>query len=342
MGEEILKYFHTKNNSAKKIEKGVDEGISKFLEIIKENSKLKKYISVFGIVGPAARAEGFYFDEKNRSDIDFYVITNYIDVKEEKLLKNKFEECFNKKLDCSLLIASNRVLKKPDLMLYEFSNSGKILYGKIKKLNINELSKFEGFRNIIYRGKHFLNLLSLKEGKLVYASSDKTKFLYNYSKVIFAAGEIELMLNKKYVANNFERNKLIKKSKLAKEHKEMFDFRYKKIIPKGFNYEKYIIKAFEIINYSYNKLFEEIPEEEFKKINPEAITAIVNRLIFIKDYLFKYKRMNIQIKDPFINLSIMFYNLSKKIVNKEKISEKEFNKIIKYSETAGWFYYKIK
>ena len=83
-------------------------------------------------------------------------------------VKKKFDETFDKKLDCSLLIASKRVFNTPDLMLYEFSNSGKVFYGKIKKVSIEKISDFEGFRNILYREREFLKSLTVKDGRISY------------------------------------------------------------------------------------------------------------------------------------------------------------------------------
>ena len=54
---------------------------------------------------------------------------------------------------------------KPDLMFFEFSNSGKLLYGKnVDRISLDKISRFECFRNIVYRGCFFLSLFDVIDG----------------------------------------------------------------------------------------------------------------------------------------------------------------------------------
>lgn len=336
-------YFYKKTPITEEIEAKTDKKIKEFLNIIKKDKKLQKYILSLGIVGPAARKQNFYFNSKVMSDIDFYVISTRISPPSERYLRKTFRKTFKDMKLCSLLIASPTIFKRPDLMFFEYTNTGKVLYGRrLKPISINKISRFECFRNIAYRGCYFLNYYKEKK-------KDTVKFLYYYSKIIFAVGEILLILTKQYKANNFERNNLIKKNKPAKklkgfikEHQKMHDFRYNNKIPKGFLFSKYNNKALIYLKQGYdiisNELFNQrfVKAKEFKRIHPNILSSIVNKFFFTLNYYQNTKKVRIHlIREPFIELNILFYKAITTLDNKD------IREALNYWKSAGWFYYKL-
>lgn len=326
--------------------------INELLKKINSTNYLKKYIKSFGIVGTFARKESFNYKNKIKSDIDFYVITNFINPFFESKFKKEISIIFGNEYDASLLIASPTIFKKPDLMFFEYTNSGKVLYGeKLKPISIKKISKFESFRNIIYRGCFFLSLFGVKNNKLKLIEKDKIKFLYYYSKVIFGIGEVFLILNKTYVANNYKRNELIKKNKFAKllnefikEHNNMQRFRINNKIPLDFNFNTYTKKAFYYIEKCYEIMFIEMFNNDlnkFKKIKSSGISLFSSRFFFTLNNFKEYKKVAISINEPFIDLNIKFYNLSKKYNYNKKIYSTELKDILRYWKTAPWVYYYI-
>lgn len=345
-------YFYVQNKKTRAIEERTEKLAKQFIEVVERDDKLKRYVRSFGIVGPCARGEGFYFDDKIRSDIDFFVLTCFINPAFERRLLNKFESVFGRNSDYSCLVGSPNSLKRPELFFFEFTNSGLVLYGeKLKPVSIARVSRFEGFRNIVYRGCFFLGLFDVVDGRLVLKKDiGKEEFLYYYSKVIFAIGEIFLLLDRTYVANNFERERQVKNSRFgqiidgfALEHEKMHKFRYECEIPKDFDYEVYVNRAFLCIEKTYEILFDELfggDLRKFRKVHPNFLTMITNRIFFTWRYFKLYKKIRFELlTEGFVRLNLLNYELIKKVNSGRSVSEKEIVEILQLWRCAGWFYY---
>jgi len=346
--------FYNKNNETINLEKDINNSIQLFLNKIKNTPELNKFIFSFGIIGPCSRREGFYITQKIRSDTDFYLISNSINFKKTKKIKTIFKEYFPKELDCSLLYATPSILKKPDLMFFEYSNSGIFLFGKkIKPIKLNKISKFESYRNILYRSCYFFDKLEIIENNIKIKKNIKIKeFYYSYSKVIFAIGEVILLLENKYVASNIKRNNLIKNSNIANkinnlknEHQIMHKFRYENLIISSKEIKNKIKTAFKMINLTYKLLLNELFNgnvENFKKIHPNFLSSTFGRSSFFIKYVLKYKQIPKKIfLEPFIVFSIKSNNFTNKVNNHKKITQLELNEILIYWRLAPWFYYHI-
>ena len=209
-----MRLFYQNNKKSKKIEERVEKGVEEFLKKIKKK-RLSNYIEVFGLTGPAARGQATIYG----SDIDFYVITKSLNLKKEKKLRTIFNNVFKEReIEVSLLTASPTIYKKPDLMFYEFIHSEGFLWGRPRiskdELTIKMIPKWEGVRLLTFRIDPFLNTIKIRQ-KGIEIKTNKPD--YYYSKVIQGVGEAFLLLEDKYKADNFERLKLIRKSKYAKQ-----------------------------------------------------------------------------------------------------------------------------
>jgi hypothetical protein len=340
-------YFCKNNQETREIENQTQSKIKEFLQILNKNKRINKYVKIFGIIGPCARREGFYFNKEIMSDIDFYVITNFINLKLERILHEKFNKVFKNTKMYSILINSPTIFKKPDLMFFEFSNAGKILYGKkLKKININKIPRYESYRNLIYRSCFFLSLFNVKKGELILKKIDKELFMYYYSKVILSIGEVFLILTKEYVANNKQRNKLIEKNEFAKkikgfidEHERMQKFRETGKINQKINFNSYTKKGFDYLSAAYDILVYETGG--YEKIKAKGITFFSNRILFTLKTWNSYKKIRIHIsKEPFMKLTGMTDKLIQNISLNQKVNIKYFKKILQYWKTAGWLYIK--
>jgi len=338
-------YFYIQNKETENIENKINDWIKKLILEIKKNKYLSKYILNFWLVWPTWRWQGFYFSNSSKSDFDFYFITNFINPFLASKISNLVKNIFNKDLDCSALIVFKWIFKKPDLMFFEYSNSWMQLYWeKIKAIPLDKISKFESFRNIIYRSCFFLNLFKFKDSKLVLKEKDKEKYLYYYSKVIFAIWEVKLILKNKYIADNFKRNEIIKDidASLFEEHNKMHLFRYENIIPNDFDFKTYTTKAIELLNNIYNELFNNlISKDDLKTIHPNLLSRIVNKVLFIKNYKSKYNKFEINFEEDFIVLILKHFDLIEKLNNKKTVTNKELETVLNYWRTASWFYYMI-
>jgi len=288
----------------------------------------------------------FYFSNNIKSDLDLYLVFDTLNPNFKKKIYSYFKKSFDESLDPSLLFAYKSIFKRPDLMFFEYTNSGKVIFGKeLNKIKFNKISKFEAFRNIIYRSSYFLEMFEIKNYKLKLKKNiENEKFLYFFSKVVFAAGEVDLIINNQYVANNIERNNIIKNKKntLSKIHNTMNEFRYKNKIPNDFNINDYTKKAIEIIYDSFENLFSNlISKNKLKNIHANLKSRILNKIIFnILDFK-KYKKINLDNRDEFIVLIIKYFKFIKKIKNNQKIKQEDLEEILFYWKNASWFYYKL-
>ncbi|MHA1696266.1 MAG: hypothetical protein ACTSUG_13435, partial [Candidatus Helarchaeota archaeon] len=250
--------------------------------------------------------------------------------------------------DESLHYISPSIFKRPDLMYFEYCNSGKVLYGKkLESQTIKNISRLESLRNIIFREAHFLKLFNIKNKKLLLKNVKKEELIYNYSKIIFSIGEICLILDKSYVADNFQRNKLLKNNKYAKnikgfiqEHEKMHEFRYFNHYKKK-EKEYYIENAFRLIEKTYNIIFSELKIKKLKTIKTNGLRYVWNQLFFTINYFKKTKKIKILFIEPFIKLTLLNLELIKKINQKQEIKHDLLKEIMIYWKIAPWFYYKI-
>ena len=185
------------------LEKEILARTNTFIKDIKNSPDLSKFIEVFGITGPAARGQATH----KGSDIDFYCITSKLSPLKSIWIRNKFVKLFNNlPVDVELLIFSPKIYKKPDLMYFEFSSSGKVLYGKLrKKAKISQIPKWESMQILTYRGGPFLN-----------AHSNRN-IDYEYSKLILGIGEALLLISGEYIADNHKRSNRVISNNLAKK-----------------------------------------------------------------------------------------------------------------------------
>jgi len=326
--------------------------IEKFIRLL--NEKYQNRVRSFGIVGPYARNQQTKF-----SDVDFYMITKRINPFFEWKIKKKFFECFRdcKGREVSLLIASPTIFKKPDLMFFEYTNSGKVLFGeKIKPIPIERISRFEAFRNIIYRSCFFLEQFEVKNGKLQLKKNIKKElFLYNYSKVIQCVEEVCLLLTREYVADNFKRSMLIKRNVFAKqipnfikEHQKIHLFKYENLIPKDFSKETYTRKAFFYLQRVYEILFKELFDcknldcKKFNKIKAPFPSCIGTRLFFTLNWLKQTKQIKIHLfSEPFVCLTKKFIQFVIDFNSGKSLERELLEEILNYWKCAGWFYYYV-
>jgi hypothetical protein len=318
-----MKLFYGKRRD---IENKIIDRVENFVSLIKKDKKLRKFVKVFGITGPAGRGQASF----GNSDIDFYCITNKLNPFKERYLHKRFNECFKGiDYDISLLAFAPSVLKKPDLMFFEFVNSGKFLYGKLKgpiKYKIQDIPKWEGIRLLTFKGNPFL----------AHIGTDKEE--YYFSKLILGIGESFLLLDNKYVADDFKRKDLVLKNKYAKQikgfvslYKKSFDYRYKnKKIDVDFKKEglrlwktAWKIYLEEYFDCSYEKALLRL-----KKIRPDFLRQIGTRVFYTLNYWKYFRKIRFCCKEPFIHEILMiqkyFKNpsegLKKKITESWKVS----------------------
>ncbi|BDU51111.1 hypothetical protein [Haliovirga abyssi] len=294
-------------NPQPKLEIKLQDLINKFILEIKSNKNLSKYIKIFGITGPAARSQAVY----PYSDIDFYAITNFISSKYEKILRNIFNNIFiNLDIECSLLLVAPSIYYRPDLMFFEFNNSGIVYLGeKQNKLSLDKIPNWEIFRLLTFRSNPFFSTFSLSNNKLII--KDIEKFYYYYSKLILGISEAFLILKNKYSADNFERQKDIKSLEISlqlkNEIEKAFLFRYK-----NYNYtetpEKLFENAITFLKIVWDKLIIEYFKTDkktalnkLKKINAPFPAILYTRLFFMINYYKYNNKIIFSIREPFID-----------------------------------------
>ena len=345
-----MNFFYNNTDETKNFSIYVNWLINQFNKKVIDN-KLQGFILSFWIVGPCARWQWFWINENNRSDIDFYLVSSHFSISKTNRIKSIFYSIFPKEEDFSIHYASPTIFKRPDLMFFEYTNSGYIIiWKKLKKLNIVKVPRFECFKNIIFRGGFFFEMFELTNWKLKikdYISNEE--FLYWYSKIIFSIWEIILILQNIYKADNFKRNKLLLKldeveKKILNRHNEMHNFRYHNEVDNNFDIETYTKEAFHFIEEWYLMLFNNLYNWDitrFKRSSTIWIRYLFNRLVFSYRYYKITWKIHISINEPFIDLSLLTYDLVKKINNSEVISSKLFNDFFIYWKNAPFFYYKI-
>jgi len=347
-----MRLFYQNNKKSKKIEERVEKGVEEFLKKIKKK-RLSNYIEVFGLTGPAARGQATIYG----SDIDFYVITKSLNLKKEKKLRTIFNNVFKEReIEVSLLTASPTIYKKPDLMFYEFIHSEGFLWGRPRiskdELTIKMIPKWEGVRLLTFRIDPFLNTIKIRQ-KGIEIKTNKPD--YYYSKVIQGVGEAFLLLEDKYKADNFERLKLIRKSKYAKqlgiikEFEKTQEYRYKgKPIDKNskllYNEAISISRkalVFYLKEYLKAESIEEI-KKKLRRIHPSLITLISTRLFFIKDYYKERRKVKVPLKiEPMIEELIGLIDLLNLLGEKKYGTKTEElrRKIVLYWKIAPRFWY---
>ncbi|USN58511.1 MAG: hypothetical protein H6767_09830 [Candidatus Peribacteria bacterium] len=273
------------------------------------------------------------------------MITKQINPFLEKKLRSKFKYLFPKRLNCSVLITYKSIFQKPDLIFFEYSNSGQQLYGeKIAPISLGKVSRFECFRNILYRSCFFLDLFTIEKNRLLLKEQNTEDFLYAYSKIIFAIGEVKLLLAGAYTADNFKRNENLKNidAVFSKEHDALHQFRYYQAIPEDFTLSVYQERAIEYLAQIYNELFSHlISKTKLKEIHPNITTRIINKLLFLKSYWQKYHILEYNSEEDFIVFILKHAELIKKLREKKSVTQEELLTVLRYWRTAGWFYFPL-
>jgi len=305
----------------------INSKIEQFVDLIKKNKLFRKYVSVFGLTGTAARGQA----SMNGSDLDFYCITNYLNPLHEKKLKKSFFETFGDfGIEVSLLTFAPSIFKKPDLMYFEFVTSGKVYYGKFdKKISFDKIPLWEGVRLLSFKGDPFL------------ASFDTGEFHYYYSKLLLGIGEAFLVLDRTYVADNFKRHDLVLKNKYClgiegfmEEYQKAHDFRYNGYVFKGELKKKgllFLKKAWQVYLKEYlgdNYLV------RLRKIKPLTLKERVGTKVFYTiNYWKMFKEFRVFLKEPFIQEILM---LQKYLINFDERLREEIVKSWKASPRFWW------
>lgn len=299
-----MKFFH---GPRRPVEDVLEKRIHRFLCVVNSKPVLCKRIMVFGITGPAGRGQAAY----GKSDIDFYCILKHINPFVEYGLKKLFYKTIKKDdIAAELLVFAPSVLKKPDLMFFEFVTSGKVLLGRLPWTGtIEDIPKWEGVRLLCLKGDPFIaNLDKKKEVLEIY-----------FAKMVQGIGEALLVLDNKYVADNFERKKRVMKNRYAQAlsnfillYKEAFDFRYKnksfsfeekKLKKKGIQLLKQVWDLYLTVYFDADK---KIALKKLKQVKPSSVlNQIANRFFFSFNYLrfphlLPKKNVRFTLQEPFI------------------------------------------
>lgn len=351
-----MNFFYNKNAENIELEKKINLKIIEFIDKFSNNIIFKDYILSFGIIWPSARGEWFYITKEIRSDIDLYLVTNYISLKKSKQIQELFNSIFENELDVSLLFFSPNSFKKPDLMMFELTNSWVCLYWKkLEAIDFKNISKFESVRNLVYRWFYFLDNFEVINNKLILKNDiSKEKFLYWFSKVVFALWEVWLILDWSYTASNFNRAKNVNNCKLLKNidwflnlHNLMHNFRFEnKDI--DFKYEEYSQIWFNFLLEWYKLIFKELfnsdsfNSKNFKYIKATWISFFSNRILYFINMFLNYKIIKIYLlKEPFIDFVLDYISFLEKMINWKKIYKEEFELLKINWKTSPWIYYKI-
>ncbi|MFC1648306.1 hypothetical protein ACFL1B_02495 [Nanoarchaeota archaeon] len=286
--------FHNDKNKGKEVER-----LSKtFVKVIGRNPRLKRYVMVFGVSGPAARGQA----SPRGSDVDFYCITNYLNPRSERYLRSEFDQVFGASdVDCGIMVVAPSVLKYPDLPLYEFTSSGRVIYGKLpRKVSIKEIPKWEGARLLCFKGDPFI------------AAIEKGNLEFYYSKMLLGIGEAFLVLEGNYVADNFKRYDRVLKSELVKsmpgfteEYKKAHKFRYE-----GYNYKSkaqlkkkglfFLQKAWRIFLTSYFDTDYKDALEQLQHVKPLTFKQMLGtRVFYTIQYWRFFKKIRFTLSEPF-------------------------------------------
>lgn len=350
-----LNLFYNKNKATNELEDTILKRLESFIEKLKNDKKLNNHVLSFGIVWPCARWQWYWSNEKSRSDIDFFALTSQINPSADKYLKNEFDKIFEKKLDCWILIWNKkRSYLRPDLMFFEYVTSGNFLYWtKPEAITFDKISKFEVFRNLIYRSHFFLKMFEIEHGKMILKNKNKELFLYHYSKIIFSIEEVILILTGNYIADNFGRKNRLVDNKLIKLypnnfldiHNTIFKYRFDNIIPESFDYDMYINNAFKLLETTYSIIWAELFNnrlDDIKFIHPNLLSHISTNIFFTIRYwnLFRKIRFNFWI-ESFIKLTLYYYSFIQDINKQETLKKEKLQKILEFCKVSPWFYYKI-
>lgn len=352
-----MNFFYNKTDESVILNQTINKKIQEFITIIDSELNLKKYVKSLWIIWPCARSEWFYINNKVRSDIDIYVMTSRISFSNAKKLNKLFKSIFDEKLDVSLLYFSPNSWKKPDLMMYELTNSGKLLYwDKMEEITLSQISKLETIRNLAYRWFYFLENFENNQWKLVI--KDKVsdfQFLYGFSKIVFSLWEVCLLLSGRYSASNFQREKNIKNNFYASQidwfldlHYKMHNFRYNQEVPKDFDRNAYIKIGFKYIQLWYDLILSELFDsntifvDKFNNLRSQWISFFANRILYFLINIITYRRIKLNIlKEPFIDFIQNYYILIQKVNKWEKLGDVELKYLQIDWKTAPWFYYKL-
>jgi hypothetical protein len=312
-----MKLFYGKK---KDIEDKISERADKFVSLIHKDKKLKKFVKVFGITGPAGRGQASF----GKSDVDFCCITNTLNPLKERYLLKKFYECFKDiKYDISLLTFAPSIFKRKDLMFFEFATSGNFLYGKVNRdVKIRDIPKWEGIRLLTFKGDPFL----------AHIGTDKEE--YYFSKLVLGIGESFLLLDNTYVADDFKRKDLVLKNKYALKvsgftelYKKAFDYRYSGKNLGVNNLTKEGLKlwrtAWKIYLENYFNCSYKDALKKLRMVKPSFTQRIGTRIFYTLNYWKYFKKIRFCFKEPFIQEVLMiqkyFNNPSDKL--KRKITE---------------------
>lgn len=344
MGE----YYYQDSKRVRLIEDKITNTFEQAARIIK--NRFSNYVHVFGITGPMARSQGTLLKIRKTyvgSDLDLAVITRVLNPFKERELRNALKPLFKKlyrntKVEASLLTFSPTIYKKPDLMFYEFTNSGRFILGKPwVKVSIDDLPLWEGIRLLSFRQAPFLNSFKKVKKGLRF---DK-HYYYQASKAMLGCGEALLLLDRLYVADNFERALMFENSKsisklgileqLINAHKLRYGLVKTSKKPETvlWNTLDMLKKTWDYYLIKYYK--KSLPDalKQLNKEKPSLLGMLATRLIFVIEYYKQTKKIKIPLKEPFIQELKLHLEYLKKASDRF-LDEKIRQKILIYWKTA--------
>ena len=353
----MLSLFYQENKETTRISEKIQQCIDAFLLFL-DQQKYQWYVRSFGLVWPTARGEWFYKNTHVRSDIDFFLITKKISFSKKKTLHTHFKTIFSWQ-DASLLFFWPSIEKKPDLMRFELTNNGQFLYGEpMKPLSLDSISRWEWLRNLVYRGCYFLRLLdkndtnslSLIRKDLLSTEHQEQQYIYAFSKVVFALGEVILLLERTYTASNIQRNQNVQQSPIAQHipwfctlHQDMHGWRYhnKKMIASWDMIKQAIHLLYTWYTLLYKELFHQDIQSAFtlpQSLQSTWIGWYANRILFSFSYYVRYNTIRFHRKEPFVILIEMMVQFLYEANYHKKYNMPLLWKILKYRATASRFY----
>lgn len=295
-----------------------EENIAKRCErLVKEicaDSELRAYVEVLGISGTAARGEASPYG----SDVDFYCITTRLDPRFEKRLRTLFDSIFHDApVESWLLVFAPSIWKKPDLMLYEFTNTGKVLLGDVKKqLPLRSVPRWEAIRLLSQKACPFLSKPVDSHFLHQFIHEDED---YYFSKLITGIGEALLLLSGTYQPSTDARAALIKQNHLAKQlpdfvdwHKQATLYRKKKkpfsrTAKERRNYgETLVEQAWKLVLESYFQATYDEALRDLRSTKPTSLRQWVGSRLYLPILSLKYfRKLHISFREPFIKLILM-------------------------------------
>ena len=294
-----------------KIENDLNKRVVLIVELIKR--KYRDYVETFGITGSMARGEGtikFYGTNIVGSDIDFGIVTKYISPLKEKEIKRGISKIFSgSKIEPGYIFFSPTILKKPDLMFYEFVNSGRVLYGNLNfAYKADKIPLWEAVRLMTLRaGGPFLKEFEIYRGDV----KTSKKFGYALSRAILGCGEALLIAERKYRPSMKEREKQIRKNMLAKKIPRFYVYyedamNYRRGLDSfGKDSKRNVREASIIILDTWKAILDKMFRGEYKK-NKAALKrisapfpTILTTRIFYAIKCLKKGKIKIPISEPF-------------------------------------------